>query len=342
MAKKENILTKIEVAGLVGRGGASFSVAQKWAAVKESLRTKKIAYIIINGAEGEPGVKKDAYLINHYPEEVINGVFLADQFLNPAKVKKIYFFLSREYYRKFSPNLKKVLAAKKYSMLSKKMEFIIKPEVLTYISGEETALLNLIEGTKVEPRLKPPYPTTHGLFGHPTLINNTETFYDVSLVSRNKYQGHRFYTITGAAKHPGVYSLLASLSIEEVLKKTNNYPLIDFFVSVGGEASGEVLNSDQLTKPVEGAGSIMIYDKKRTNKDKLFNYWLKFYHEQSCGQCTICREGTYRLLELVNNPKKDEKLFYELLNVLEDSSFCALGSSLPIPIKSYLKNIPKN
>lgn len=337
-----NLLKQISEAGLVGRGGACYPTAQKWAAVKESLRTKKIAYIIINGAEGEPGVKKDGHIIKYFPEEVINGVYLADQFLNPSKVKKIYFFLNREYFKKFSPNLKKVLTAKKYSTLGQKIEFIIKPEVLTYISGEETALLNLIEGIKVEPRLKPPYPTTHGLFGHPTLINNTETFYDVSLVSRGKYQGHRFCTITGAAKHPGVYSLPATLSIDDVLKKTNNYPKFNFFVQVGGEASGEILNFDQLTKPVDGAGSIMIYDKKRTNKDKLFNYWLKFYHEQSCGQCTICREGSYRLLELVNNPKRDEKLFNELLDVLEDSSFCALGSSLPIPIKSYLKNIPKN
>lgn len=339
---KNNLLKQISEANLVGRGGACYPTAQKWAAVKESLRTKKIAYIIVNGAEGEPGVKKDAYLINHYPEEVINGIYLADQFLGSVKVKKIYFFLSSDYYRKFSLNLKKVLTTKKYLALSQKIEFIIKPEVLTYISGEETALLNLIEGIKVEPRLKPPYPTTHGLFGHPTLINNTETFYDVSLVSRGKYQEHRFYTITGAAKHPGVYSLPAVLSIEEVLKKTNNYPAFNFFVQVGGEASGEILNSNQLTKSVEGAGSVMIYDKRRTNKDKLFNYWLKFYHEQSCGQCTICREGSYRLLEMTNKPKKDEKLFQELLDVLEDSSFCALGSSLPIPIKSYLKNIAKN
>jgi len=341
MPKNNNILKKIEAAGLVGRGGASFPTAKKWAAVKEALKTKPTGYIVVNGAEGEPGVKKDGYLIKHYPETVLNGVRLADQFLGQAKIKKVYFFLSKEYYRDYASGLKKVLVTKKYASLNKKLEFIVKPEVLTYISGEETALLNLIEGKKVEPRLKPPFPTAQGLHGRPTLINNTETFYDISLVSQGKYQEQRFYTISGAVKRPGVYNLPAQLSIEEVLRKTDNYPLNKFFVQVGGDASGEVLNSGQLAAPVEGAGSIMVYDEKRTDQHKLLKYWLKFYKEQSCGQCTICREGTYRLLELINSSQADKKLIRELLDVLEDSSFCALGSSLPIPVKSYWQNVLK-
>jgi len=339
MAKLENILTKIEAAGLVGRGGASYPVAKKWAAVKEALKGKKVGYIIVNGAEGEPGVKKDGYLVSHYPEEVLNGVYLADQFLGTEKIKHIYFFLNLEYYKKYAPNLKKVLSVKKYARLEKKLIFIVKPEVLTYISGEESALLNLIEGKKVEPRLKPPYPTSAGLFKAPTLINNTETFYNVSLVGKNKFKNERFYTVNGAVLHRGVFSLSAELTIEEVLKKTNNFPGFKFFVQVGGEAAGEVLRSDQLSRPVEGAGSIMVYDLKKTDKQKLLKYWLNFYYEQSCGNCTVCREGTYRLQELVNQKQYDKKLFWELITALEDSSFCALGRSLPIPIKSYFLNI---
>ena len=340
MPQKDNILKKIEDAGLVGRGGACFPTAIKWAAVKAALADKKQGYIIVNGAEGEPGVKKDGYIFQHHSEEVINGGYLADQFLGAAKIKKIYIFLNHEYFKNYVAKLKIILAAKKYKALGIKIEFFVKPENLTYISGEETALLNLIEGKKVEPRLKPPYPTEHGLHGRPTLINNPETFYNVSLVATGNYEAQRFYTISGAVKHHGVYSLPANLSIAEVLRQTNNYPTAPFFVQVGGEASGEVLNSDQLAAPVDGAGSIMVYDKKHTDHSKIIKYWLNFYYTQSCGQCTTCREGTYRLWELANK-KKIDKLFWEIVATLEETSFCALGSSLPIPLKSYYQNILK-
>lgn len=342
MSKKVNILEKIEAAGLVGRGGACYPTAKKWAAVKASLKGNKTGYIIINGAEGEPGVKKDGYIIHHYPEEVLNGVYLADQFLGSEKIKKIYLFLNHEYFKDYAAGVREVLTLKKYAALAKKFEFFIKPERLTYISGEETALLNLIEGRKVSPRLKPPYPTASGLFNQPTLINNTETFYDISLVGRGKFKNERFYTLEGAVRHRGVFRLPAGLNIGEVLSRTGNQPNFEFFVQAGGEASGEIFNSEQLTAAVEGAGSVMVYDAKRTDKNKLIKYWLKFYHEQSCGNCTICREGTYRLWELSNQKEPDRKLFNDLVEALGESSFCALGHSLTIPIKSYFQNISHN
>lgn len=339
---KTSLLKKISDAGLVGRGGASFPTAQKWAAVYNALKTKKLGYIIVNGAEGEPGVKKDGYLIANYPEEIFNGVYLADQFLGSAKIKKIYFFLSHDYYQKYAAGLKKVLTKQKYRALGDKLEFFLKPENLTYIAGEETTLLNLIEGKRIQPRLKPPYPTTNGLHNHPTLINNTETFYSVSRVARGKYEETRFYTLSGALKRPGVYELPITLTIEEVLRQTDNYPARPFFVQIGGEASGEIFNSGQLNQPVEGAGSIMVYQADTTDRRKLLKYWLRFYHDQSCGQCVPCREGTYRLWEMINRPEIDYKLFWEIVSGLEETSFCALGSSLPIPLKSYFNNIVKN
>lgn len=336
-----DILKKIADAGLVGRGGASFPTAQKWAAVKAALKTKKLGYIIINGAEGEPGVKKDGYIIANYPEEVLNGVYTADQFLGSAKIKKIYFFLNREYYQKYAPGLKKVLATKRYQALGKKLEFLLKPRNLTYICGEETTLLNLLEGKKLQPRLKPPYPTASGLHNHPTLVNNTETFYNVGRLVRDQYEEDRFYTITGGVKRPGVHRLPINLTMEEVLRRTDNYPAWPFFVQTGGEASGEVFNSNQLDRPVEGMGSIMVYHAEDTDRRKLLKYWLKFYHEQSCGQCVPCREGTYRLWELINKKEIDYRLFWDIVLSLEETSFCALGSSLPVPLKSYFNNIVK-
>jgi len=336
-----NILKKIDEAGLVGRGGASYPTAKKWAAVAAALKRRSSAYIIVNGAEGEPGVKKDGYLFQHHAAEIIDGVYQAAVFLGVKKVKKIYFFLNHDYYHLYAASLRRLWGAKKYAALNGRWDFFIKPARLTYISGEETALLNLIEGQKVEPRLRPPYPPSQGLFGQPTLINNPETFYDVSLVARGKYRGQRFYTISGAVRRRGVYALPAHLSIEEILRETGNYPDNPFFVQVGGEASGEVLNQQQLAVGAEGSGSITVYDLARTSKDKLLKYWLRFYRDQSCGQCTICREGTYRLDNLINAPKLDDKLFWEIVDSLSDSSFCALGYSLPVPIRSFYQNILK-
>jgi len=342
MPQISNILKKIEAAGLVGRGGAAYPTAKKWATVKAALAKRKIGYIVINGAEGEPGVKKDGYLLAHYPQEVINGVYLADEFLGSNKIQQIYFFLNRDYHKAYAPAIKKILTQTKYKKIGQKLEFIIKPEKLTYVSGEESALLSLIEGLKVEPRLRPPYPTEHGLHGHPTLINNTETFYNISLVSNERFKNLRLYTISGLAKHRGVYSLSADLTVAEVLRRTDNYPSFKFFVQVGGEASGQFLNSGQLDQLATGAGSIMVYDALKTKTDKLLRYLFDFYFDQSCGHCTTCREGTYRLWVLINHHEPDRHLMNELLDNLAESSFCALGFSLPYTIESYFKNILKN
>ena len=235
------------------------------------------------------------------------------------------------------------MSARKNSALAAKIEFFIKPLGLTYISGEESALLNLIEGKRPEPRLKPPYPTEHGLYGRPTLINNVETFYDVALVAAGTYEHHRFYTVSGAVKRRGVYSLPANLSIEDVLRRSHNYPERPFFVQIGGEASGQVLNSSQLSEPVDGAGSIMVYDLELSDPWKLVKRWLRFYRQQSCGQCTVCREGSYRLDEMVSGAPRqrslDKDLFWELVSSLEESSFCALGYSLPVPLRTYAANV---
>ncbi len=335
------LIKLISEAGLVGRGGAAYPVAKKWQAVKEALKNKRFSYIVVNAAEGEPGVKKDGYILEHHLGEVVKGIDLADQFLGRNKVRRIYFFINHEYERAVAKELKKILAAKKYSLLSAKLELITKPQELTYISGEESTILNIIEGRRTEPRLRPPYPTTSGLYGKPTLINNVETFYDVSLVAASKFKNERFYTVTGAVTKRGVYVLPSDLTIAEVLQKTDNLPKTEFFVQIGGGVSGEVLNQNQLDGPVTGAGSIMVYDKRLTDKAKLLKYWLSFYRQESCGNCTVCREGTYRLLELINEKEFNEPLFKEIISALEDSSFCALGRSIPVPIKSYFANILK-
>jgi len=323
-----DLLVKIKKAGLVGRGGAAFSTAKKWEALKASK--SKIKYLVCNASEGEPGVKKDYHILDNYLWELFDGLFLTADYFN---IKNIYFLINPDYYRKFSCKLKK--QAKDFKL---DIDFIIK-EQHSYISGEESALLNYIEGKKAEPRLKPPYPIEIGLFGCPTLVHNVETLYNISLVNSNQYRQERFYTINLERDFKKVIILPENYTIAKILQVANLYPSFDFFVQVGGDAAGEVLNKKQLNRLATGAGSITIYPKSGHNPLALLEYWLGFYKNQSCGQCTACREGSYRLFEIIKSKKPDWALFLELVDNLEQTSFCGLGLSIPVPIKSYLKNI---
>jgi NADH:ubiquinone oxidoreductase subunit F (NADH-binding) len=321
-----DIIQKIKKSGLTGRGGAGFPTAIKWEAVKNSEGQKK--YVVCNASEGEPGIKKDGYLFDKFPEKIIAGMNIAIDFLN---AEKGYIYLKPEYYKKYQAKLTKLI-------IGTKIELFRKPEEAGYIGGEETSALNCLEGKRIEPRLRPPFPTTNGLWNCPTLINNVETFYAVSLINDNKYENKRLYTLNGDTLWTGVYELPESWTIEQVLKETNNFPNFDFFVQVGGDASGEVLNGTQLDKPIGGGASITIYSILKHQPLDLFKYWINFFMMQSCGQCTPCREGTYRLNEIINSKSPDWNLIKDLLVDLSDSSFCALGASVPVPINSFIAN----
>ena len=330
-----NIVNKIKKANLVGRGGGNFPTAMKWEMVKKATGDKK--YVICNASEGEPGVKKDGYILENFGEKLIDGMKIAIDFL-AVKSKcdvKGYIYINHQYYKKFGAELSKIIANdKKY-----KIEFFIKPAGSGYIGGEETSILNAIEGKRVEPRLRPPFPTTNGLWNCPTLVNNVETFYNVSLVVNDKFKENRFYTISGDCLFPSVCELSDNWTIEKILKETKNYPEFNFFVQVGGDASGEVLNGEQLNKPASGAGSITIYNTKKYKPEEMIKKWISFFINESCGQCTPCREGVYRLNEIINSSKINWELLEELLNNLDEASFCGLGSVVSVPIKSYRKNV---
>lgn len=349
-----SILEKIRQANLVGRGGACFPVADKWSSVAKAMEDKsavadssfgvnlrrteamadkvdrkKTAYVVCNAAEGEPGVAKDLYILKNHAAEVVNGMRLAIDFL---AAEKGIIYLNPKYYREIFKKLKKEIG-------NLNIEIFEKPLSAGYIGGEESSVLNAMEGGRIEPRLRPPFPTTNGLWGCPTLINNVETFYNVSLVERGNYKSERFYTVGGDCLYDGVFKFGEKYTVEKVLKETNNYPNFPFFVQVGGDASGEVLNSRQLKRPAAGAGSITIYSiAKRKPKEILFG-WLNFFVNESCGQCAPCREGIYRLREILESKDPDWKLFADLLANLSDSAFCGLGCALPIPIVSYVKNV---
>jgi NADH:ubiquinone oxidoreductase subunit F (NADH-binding) len=328
-----DIVKKIEDAHLVGRGGAGFPTHLKWKAVKKAKSKKK--FVICNASEGEIGIFKDFHILKYWPEKVFRGCEIAANFL---KTDEIYFNFNGNYYKKLKKKIDK--CAKK----SRKRGFKITifHEMPSYPGGEETALCNAIEGKRLMPRAKPPFPSDAGLWGYPTMIHNVETLFNIAEVAEGKFENKRFYSISGVGIKDSVFHLSAELSAAEVLRKTENYPKFKFFAQIGGSASGMVFNSAQLEKTkVNGAGSIEIYRESITPK-KVLMRWFEFYDRQSCGKCTPCREGTFQLHQLVKNSKTIPwKKISEILDVLSQTSFCALGRSVSIPVQSYAKNVLK-
>jgi NADH:ubiquinone oxidoreductase subunit F (NADH-binding) len=327
----DDIINKIEKAGLIGRGGAEYPTAKKWLEVKRVQESQK--YVVCNASEGEIGLSKDLYILKNHPKQVIRGITIALDYLEG---KDAFLNINRKYYSKVKSKLLPIIRKCNDQGYNIKV-FIEKP---SYIGGEETALLNAIEGKRTEPRLKPPYPSASGLFGKPTIINNVETLYNVACVENGTFSGKRFYSISGKVKNPGVYHLPADWSIEKVLKETNNYPRFSFFIQIGGGSSGSVYNEKQATsQKMTGSGGLKVYDA-RINPKKVILEWLKFYQKESCGRCAPCRMGTFQLYELVkNSPGIPKKEMFEILETTGDTSFCALGRSICVPINSYYQNV---
>lgn len=324
-----DLIKKIEKAGLLGRGGAEFPVAKKWQSVLATKRKQKNCpvYVVVNATEGEPGVAKDKHIIRKYPEELMTGVKLAAKTFG---AKKTYFYCQKKNLAEFKRRLKP---------LAKGLAIEFFPENGGYICGEETTLLETIEGNRSEPRLKPPYPTERGLFGCPTLVNNVETFFYVARIARGKYQGERFYSIGGDVRRPGVFELPSSLSIGEVLKKTGNEPKGDYFIQAGGGAAGEILLPSELKRPLKGAGSLIIHDIKKTAPMDLLRQWIEFFYHGNCGKCAPCREGLYRLREILGEKQINWAFLRAICETMREASFCPLGRSVFTPVVGLLEKV---
>lgn len=325
MMGREDIIAKLKKANLFGRGGAAFPTWQKWEAVRQATSEKK--YVIGNGSEGEIGVHKDAFILKNWPEEVINGLKIA---LKTVGAQKAYFYLRPDYYQKFKKKLKKIIGQAPIYLFKK---------TGGYIGGEETTLLNSLEGKRSEPRFRPPYPAEKGLFGCPTLINNVETFYWVSKIVKNEYQNNRFYSLSGRVKNPGVYELPIDFSVKQILKTTNNFPNFSFFLQIGGGASGEIMTDKELDQKVGGTGGLIVYDLKKTNLISLMKKWADFFYHESCGLCVPCREGVYRLREILNKKKINWLLLKAIFFTLKETSFCPFGRAVTVPFENLISKI---
>jgi NADH:ubiquinone oxidoreductase subunit F (NADH-binding) len=327
---KQTIISKIQEARLVGRGGAGFPTATKWLAVKNAPDAPK--YVICNASEGELGVFKDFYILQNFAEDVIRGMTVAMDFLG---TKDAYININANYWKKLSNVLEPVIS--KYS--KKGYKFTVFQEQPSYIGGEETALINAIEGKRVQPWAKPPYPTEAGLYGKPTLIHNVETLFNVAKVADGAFEPKRFYCVAGADNR-GVFHLPDDWTIEKVLKDTGNWPDFEFFAQIGGSASGLVINMEQTKmQKMTGAGSIEIYKASIKPREILLK-WFEFYKDESCGKCTPCREGSYQLYTMLKEkPTIHWKDVMSLIDAMGKTSYCALGRSIVLPVKSYITNV---
>ena len=322
---EKNIINKLKKHNLLGRSGSGFPTGLKWEMVKKIKAKRK--YIICNGSEGEPNVFKDGFILENYPEEVIEGIKIA---LKTIDNSVAYIYLRKDYYKKFKKRLEKLI---------KNLPITLFKKTGGYLAGEETSICEAIEGNSSEPRIKPPFPSQSGLFECPTLVNNLETFYYVSQIAKNKYNQTRFYSISGDVKNKGVYKLPENWSIEKVLKETKNWPNFDFFVQVGGGASGEILLPNELKQQVTGQGAIIIFNRKKTNLFFLMKQWTDFFLAENCDKCLPCREGIYKLAEMIEKRKVDKKLLKDITFVLEETSFCGLGKISAIPFNSLIDKL---
>jgi [NiFe] hydrogenase diaphorase moiety large subunit len=356
---REDILFEIKGSGLKGRGGAGFPTATKWMLTAAANAAKK--FVVCNADEGEPGTFKDRVLLLEYPELVFEGMVIAG-FTIGAKTGIVYL---RGEYEYMLESLEDFLSKMRdENLLGKNIlgkhgfdfDISIRLGSGAYVCGEETALIESLEGNRGEPRNRPPYPVNTGYLGYPTIVNNVETLASIPHIimkggewfkkyGTDKSTGSKLFSISGDCLKPGVYELPWGIKISEVLKlvEANDTKA----VQVGG-ASGICIPSSGFDRSLayEDAatgGSIIIFNKNR-NMLKVLKNFMEFFVEESCGQCTPCRIGNVKLLEGVEKIEKGDFTFAyinqlkELGKTMQVASKCGLGQSSPNSFISILDN----
>jgi NADH:ubiquinone oxidoreductase subunit F (NADH-binding) len=363
--KPGKVIEEIKKSGLQGRGGAGFPAGKKWEVVASYKSNQK--YFICNLDESEPGNFKDKTLAEKDPHKIIEGSILSAYAVG---ANKGYIYLNGNFYQA-GKNLEQALEqAYKNGFLGKNIlnsDFDFDLEIFygagAYICGEESALINSLEGKRGEPRAKPPYPCEIGLYGKPTLVNNAETLANIPWIIKNgaeKFRkigtkespGTKLFSIDGAVKYPGLYEVEIGKSVQELIKiaggarsgcKIN-------LVQVGG-SSGNIVpkkrfsRAPSYSKEAEvrmGSGSLLVIDEAQDLK-KILQSWIDFFQRESCGKCVPCREGTFRLkgiIERLNNgnfDQNDKEDLKKLVWLLDNTTFCPLGKFSVVALKDVIK-----
>jgi formate dehydrogenase len=355
--KPADAIALMENSGLRGLGGAGFPAGRKWKIVAGEPAPRLMA---INIDEGEPGTFKDRYYLERDPHRFLEGAIVAAWAVG---IDAVYIYLRDEYHG-CRAILERELAALRANPPCKIPEFHLRRGAGAYICGEESAMIESIEGKRGEPRLRPPYVAQVGLFGRPTLEHNMETLHWVREIvekgpdwfaghGRNGRKGLRSFSVSGRVKKPGVHLAPAGITLQELIDEYCG-GMLDGHTLYGylpGGASGGILPASMANVPLDfdtlnqygcfiGSAAVVVLSDKDTATAAARNV-MKFFADESCGQCTPCRVGTEKALHLMNVRRWDKPLLEELSQAMMDASICGLGQAAPNPMLCVMKYFPR-
>lgn len=364
----KSALEEVKLSGLAGRGGAGFSTGVKWEMVAKQKGEK---YFICNLDESEPGTYKDRLIAENNPHLLLEGIILSALTIG---AKKAYIYLNGNYEKAREILERAISEAQEHNFLGArilKSKYSLEIEIFSgagaYICGEETALINSMEGNRGEPKMRPPYPTECGLFGKPTVVNNAETIANVPWIIKNggkKYLkcATRLFVLGGAVRKRGVFEAPVSTTIKKVIEELGGGMQNGkefWFAQIGG-ASGRLVLKKELgsrlvcgkssaethcnASPQMGSGAILVVDKTANIYDLLLS-WTGFFRRESCGKCVPCREGTFRLNEIAQRladgeiSDRDKEAISDILWTLENTTFCPLGKFAAVAVRDAVSKL---
>ena len=350
-----HIIETLKDSGLKGKGGAGFPTGMKWEIVSKYNGKK---YVAVNGDEGEPGTFKDRSYLESDPHRFLEGALIASLFL---KASNVYIYMRDEYPSVIKILTDEILKLENEEVVSKG-HFILRRGAGAYICGEESAMIESIEGKRGLPRHRPPYVAEVGLFGKPTLTNNLETLFWVRDILEkgskwfaekglNGNKGFHSFSVSGRVKNPGVKVAPAGITIQQLIDEYCE-GMQDGHIFKGylpGGASGGILPAEMNNIPLDygskeladlgcflGSAAIVVLSDKDSMKDVALNL-LKFFEEESCGQCTPCRVGTEKTVKLMKENIWNKQKLSDLSEVMAQASICGLGQAATNPLNSVLK-----
>jgi formate dehydrogenase len=353
---REEVIAAVEHSGLRGLGGAGFPAGRKWKSVAAEPAPRLCA---INIDEGEPGTFKDRWYLERDPHRFVEGALIAAWAVG---IDEIYVYLRDEYHG-CRAILERELAALRADPPCPLPPIHLRRGAGAYICGEESAMIESIEGKRGMPRLRPPYVAQVGLFNRPTLEHNMETLHWVrdilergaewfSSQGRNGRKGLRSFSVSGRVKKPGVHLAPAGITVNELVAEYCGGILEGhrFYAYLPGGASGGILPATMGDIPLDfdtlnqygcfiGSAAIVILSDRDRAAAAVRNL-IKFFSEESCGQCTPCRVGTVKALKLIEKAKWDQPLLKELSLAMMDASICGLGQAAPNPVLSVMRYFP--
>jgi NADH-quinone oxidoreductase subunit F len=346
----EAVINEVKLSGLRGRGGAGFPCGIKWEGARSSPGNEK--YVICNADEGEVGTFKDRYIIENDPFTLIEGLALAGYAIGAGQG---YIYLRAEYHYLLDLLEGAVNQAKESGCLDG-FDIDIHEGAGAYVCGEESALMESIEGKRGESRYRPPFPTVAGLWQKPTTINNVETLMNIPRIVLNggswysqmgmeRSKGTKVFAVSGDVDRPGVYEMVLGSPLRELVEELASARNIKL-IQIGG-ATGRIIPLDMIDTPLAfenilGAGAVTVFNEKRDVIDIVYRT-MEFLAEESCGKCTPCRQGTEVMVEILERfnhgegDKKDIKALEVLSETMMLSSLCGLGQAAPFAIIDTLK-----